>query len=472
VFHAIAAVARETSISAFLVGGPLRDLLLGIRGGDTDIAVEGPPRRFGAKLGRALDGEFTFHPEFDTGTVLLPDGRHIDIARTRTESYPRPAVLPSVTGSTIGPDLARRDFTINALAVRIGKGKGKEEDRRPETGDGRTTDGSISNFQFPISNLQSPEPSTSTSTSTSTSASNALIDPCCGAEDLRNGVIRVLHERSFIDDPTRIFRAARFALRLGFSVEPVTLRLIGEAIDQGLLKLISGKRVLSELRLIAAEPRALPVLRQLNAWGVFASLFGHKLDDRALSRLEEVRTTKYEVRTFVLRASYFVLPLTYLLSLLPDLDRLPLTRSEIADIESLHRFPALRPRLVKARKPSQIHALLRSETRNALAIEAQLESGAIAEKIGIYLDRYSQVSPLLRGADLKALGIEPGPLYTNLLERLRDVRLDRGELTRAQELAMVKRWTGGKVAGDARRTHEESSKFKVQSSNKLQSSNK
>jgi tRNA nucleotidyltransferase (CCA-adding enzyme) len=258
---------------------------------------------------------------------------------------------------------------------------------------------------------------------------------------LRNGVIRVLHERSFIDDPTRIFRAARFAMRLSFAVEPATLRLIGEAIEQGLLRLLSGKRVLSELRLIAAEPRALSMLRQLNAWGVFASLFGRKLDDRALGRLESLVTAHRSPPTADRSLLTAHCSLLYLLSLLPDLGRLPLTRSELADVESLRRFPPLRPRLARAHKPSRIHALLHSETRNALAIQSQLESGDIAEKIGLYLDRYSQVAPLLRGRDLKALGIKPGPLYTRLLERLRDARLDKGELTREQELALIMRWT-------------------------------
>jgi tRNA nucleotidyltransferase (CCA-adding enzyme) len=196
--------------ATYLVGGAVRDLLLGRDRTDLDIAVEGDA----AAVGRRLGGEVRTHERFATVTVHT-DGLELDLATARSESYPDPGALPEIQPATLSEDLARRDFTLNAMAV-------------PLAGD--------------------PE----------------LIDPHGGLEDLKRGALRVLHDGSFVDDPTRALRAARYAARYGFDLDPDTERLLREA-D---LATVSSDRVDAELRKLAAEETARRGFELLDEWGL------------------------------------------------------------------------------------------------------------------------------------------------------------------------------------------------------------
>jgi tRNA nucleotidyltransferase (CCA-adding enzyme) len=200
--------AGETPV--YLVGGAVRDLLLGRERADVDIAVEGDA----AAIGRRLGGEIRAHERFATATVSV-DGGEIDLVTARSETYARPGALPEVRPASLSEDLARRDFTVNAMSV-------------PLVGE--------------------PE----------------LIDPHGGLDDLREGTLRVLHERSFVDDPTRALRAARYAARYGFALEPETERLLREA-D---LDTVSRDRVRAELRKLAREDRPRRGFELLDEWGL------------------------------------------------------------------------------------------------------------------------------------------------------------------------------------------------------------
>ncbi|MGK2856506.1 MAG: hypothetical protein ACSLFQ_04790 [Thermoanaerobaculia bacterium] len=199
----LAAAARKAGARAFLVGGPVRDLLLGRPLRDLDVAVEGDAgttaRAFAAATGAAL------RPitEFLTFKALLPDREEIDIATTRRERYEMPGALPIVEPASIAEDLHRRDFSINAIALELGDCE--------------------------------------------------LVDPTGGVADLESGVLRVLHAKSFLDDPTRIFRGVRLATRLGLAWEHETERLLEEAIDSGALVRVSRERIWRELTIAAAE---------------------------------------------------------------------------------------------------------------------------------------------------------------------------------------------------------------------------
>ncbi len=199
-----------TGTAAYLVGGAVRDLLLGRDRADIDVAVEGEV----AELARRLGGEVRSHQRFDTATVRV-DGLEVDLAATRSETYARPGALPEVRPASLAADLHRRDFTVNAMAV-------------PLAGD--------------------PE----------------LIDPHGGLEDLERGELQVLHPRSFEDDPTRALRAARYAARYGFALERATAELIRRA-D---LSTVSRDRVEAELRKLAAEPEARRGFELLDEWGL------------------------------------------------------------------------------------------------------------------------------------------------------------------------------------------------------------
>ncbi len=199
-----------TDLPAYLVGGAVRDLLLGRDRVDMDVAVEGEV----TELARRLGGEVRRHERFATAAVLL-DGLEVDLAATRSETYPRPGALPEVRPASLAADLARRDFTVNAMAV-------------PLAGD--------------------PE----------------LVDPHGGLEDLQRGQLRVLHPGSFVDDPTRALRAARYAARYGFTLERHTAELCRRT-D---LSTVSRDRMDAELRKLAAEPEPRRAFELLSEWGL------------------------------------------------------------------------------------------------------------------------------------------------------------------------------------------------------------
>lgn len=220
--------ASKKGISIYIVGGTLRDILLGLELKDIDIVVESSIDKFLeyieslGKKGRLLKRFYTFKFDIFHGSI-----EHIDIALARKEIYPKPGALPLVEPGTIEEDLYRRDFTINALAIPI-----YSEDK--------------------IGNI---------------------IDPLGGLKDLSDRLIRALHDKSFIDDPTRIFRAIRFSVRLGFTIEPKTEFLIREAIKSGALRTVGIARIKKEIELCKSEEKSEKIFQVLKALGVQLSEF-------------------------------------------------------------------------------------------------------------------------------------------------------------------------------------------------------
>jgi tRNA nucleotidyltransferase (CCA-adding enzyme) len=221
--HRVAVIAARHGRRVWLVGGPVRDLLLGREIIDLDLAVDGAVQEIGLAAAREFGGEFRWHPRFLTSTISFAGG-HLDLAGTRTETYSAAAVLPRVRPGKIDADLARRDFSINAMALEI----------RPR-------------------------------------GYGELIDPFGGRSDLRSGALRVLHDDSFSDDPTRGFRAARFAARFGFHTDRTTARLLRASVARGDPQLLSGERVAAELRRALNEQRPAAVLALLGRWRLGAA---------------------------------------------------------------------------------------------------------------------------------------------------------------------------------------------------------
>ncbi len=224
-YAAVREAAGRVGAPAYLVGGAVRDALLGLDVHNLDLVIEGDP----IPLARELGGELRAYDRFGTVAVTLPAGV-VDVARARAESYPHPGALPEVRPASLEQDLARRDFTVNAMAVALA------------------------------------DP-------------GALIDPRAGADDLGAGLLRVLHDRSFVDDPTRALRAARYAARLDLELEPGTLRLL-RATD---LTTVSGDRIAAELGQLAAEPDPRRGFELLAGWGLIA------LDPEAPELIDRVR---------------------------------------------------------------------------------------------------------------------------------------------------------------------------------------
>lgn len=221
----IARVAEELGLRAYLVGGPVRDAFLGLRVADVDVAVEGDAHAVAAALAQEIGGRAVLHKDFLTAVVHLPDGRHWDLATARRESYPAPGALPVVQPAGIEDDLRRRDFAINAMAWRL----------RPQ-------------------------------------GLAELLDPFGGRRDIRQRLLRALHDHSFVDDPTRIIRAAVYAARLGFAVEAGTQEWLSRAVASGALATVSGHRLGEQLRRGIETDAAPGVLSNLQAWGVLSRL--------------------------------------------------------------------------------------------------------------------------------------------------------------------------------------------------------
>ena len=197
--------ADRKGVSAFIVGGPVRDIFLDVPNYDLDFVVEGDGIKFAETLNKTLKGNLKKYQAFLTATIVYKDFR-IDIVTARRESYKKPASYPDVKPGRIKEDLLRRDFTINAMSVSINR----------------------KNF-------------------------GELVDCYKGLKDLKKGIIRVMHDKSFIDDPTRIFRAVRFSARLGFRIEPHTKGLIKKAISCGLLGEVNRGRIRKEIDLFLKE---------------------------------------------------------------------------------------------------------------------------------------------------------------------------------------------------------------------------
>jgi tRNA nucleotidyltransferase (CCA-adding enzyme) len=358
-------------------------------GPDIDIAVEDKSHEFGAAVAKEFGGRFVYHSRFLTGTVELlpiPDSplpsSHMDITQTRTETYPRPAVLPQVKPASIVADLARRDFSINAMALEI-------------------TPDSFGTF----------------------------IDPYHGRNDLASRLVRILHERSFTDDPTRIFRCIRFAIRLGFAIESGTLELMRAAIEHRYPALLTPERLLYELRLICAEPLVLPIVEALVRERVLEAAWRWTPPRGFLSGMAKLAAFPADL--------LFI----YWLSVLPVTDRFPIRKEERDAAEAVAGFAKLKGKLKRKPKlkPSEIYQALRGVPESALWILAALGPQPVARRIKTFLDELRHVSISVTGKDLRAAGLKPGPAYGEILDKLLFARLDGRIRTVADEHALLRR---------------------------------
>ena len=278
--HIAARTADTHGVRVYAVGGFVRDILLGVRDEDLDLTVEGDGVAFARHLAAATDGLCKGPSAFGTAVVIARDGHKIDVATARRETYKHPAALPTVEPGTIRDDLFRRDFSINTLAFA----------------------------------LNGPE-------------AFSLIDWCGGSADLAGGVIRVLHNRSFRDDPTRMFRAIRLEQRFGFILHRHTLRLLQRAVDKRWLELLSGARLWRELRLMLAGESPVAGLRRLDELGILSQIdadLGLSPDRLALlTRVAEARVELAETHADVLGQAWPV----YLAALFQGLDASILQRA-------------------------------------------------------------------------------------------------------------------------------------------------
>ena len=369
---------------AYLVGGAVRDLIRGADAVDLDVAVEGDARAVARALAERLRGEAREHERFGTATVRAED-LSVDLATTRRETYPEPGALPDVEEAGLDEDLARRDFTINAMALGL-------------SGDDL----------------------------------GHLYDPRGGLADLEEGVVRVLHGGSFVDDPTRLLRALRYEARLGFRMDPDTELLARDAAAEGVLRTVSGARVRDELMDLLAEPDLPSGVVRMRELGI----------DRAMHTAMEADAELVASATLgavAIGADRALVALAALCA--PAAERLDLWVADLhlpaADRDAVARAARVAPRLARELRlrehaPSELRRLLGRETPIALALALAMD--APSEPILRWVTELSTVRLEISGADLLAAGVPEGPALGRALEETLSRKLDGLVRGRDQEL--------------------------------------
>ena len=398
-------VSKETKMPAYLVGGFPRDLILGAKDWDLDITIEGNGIDFAEKLAKKINSRIIRHERFGTATLILNNQLKVDIATTRKEIYPFCASLPVVSPGSLKQDLLRRDFTINAMAVSLSAG-----------------------------------------------ASQELIDIFGGKEDLKAGKIRILHDLSFKDDPTRILRAIRFAQRYNFKIEPKTLSFLKEAIKSGLLDKVNPHRMRDELILMLKENNPLKQIKQLCALGGL-SFISKKLNpekhtydlfksiDKEISWFRRNFPAYGQFDTWLVYFAAFLKPLT--LAEIKNITRkLGLTKDEQKRIFSYRKINQRFIRCLENKqiKPMQVFTLLKPLSYEAIILlRSASQSINLKKHITDFLKIYNLVRLYVSGDDLRSLGVLPGPRYQKIFARVLAARLIGKVKNRQEELDLIRK---------------------------------
>lgn len=397
-------VAVREEAQAYVVGGFVRDLLLGVRNLDVDLLVEPDGIALARAVAEETGGELKMEPRFGTAKVILPDGFHLDFAAARTESYARPGALPDVEESSITDDLRRRDFTLNAMALAL----------RPE-------------------------------------CYGKLLDPFHGQRDLEQRRIRVLHNLSFVDDPTRIFRAVRFEERYHFQMDRHTESLAKRGITGGVLNSITPERVRAEVRRIVSERKPVGALLRLDQLGVTEWLSpGLVLDVDLLRRLPGAMdwwnaNAPEPVTAVVVYLAGWLAPVgvetavqaaeTRLRITAPDLRRLEAALQAAEQVDELLPEEGSPAEITRLLRPLVPEALVFLRARVASEGEDRAKRAALLER---FVKQWRAVKLEITGDLLTRAGYRAGPVLGQALARTLNAKLN-GEVQGAdQELAYAR----------------------------------
>ena len=404
----IGETAASLHCNAYVAGGFVRDLLLHIKNTDIDIVIEGDGIHFAKTLAEQRHGIVHPHEKFGTATVIFPDQTRIDVATARLEYYEHPAAMPTVELSSIKLDLYRRDFTINALAIHL----------NPE--------------RFGI-----------------------LVDYFNCQNDLKERRIQVLHNLSFVEDPTRIFRAIRFEGRLDFTITRHTEKLIKNTVQMNLFDRFSEPRFFHELKLILSEEDPVPALRRMAAFNLFPFLWPDlrpnlKIDRRFLHFLTQAgrAITWFNLLYLPDKVETWMV---YLLAIM--------SRSRTKELISFcHRFdisPKQRRKLIQQKtdaekiafdmqkrtflKPSEIYWLLSElDNEGLLYLMTIARKRYIQQAVSLFVTTLRKVTPMVSGDELKAMAYIPGPQFRAMRNHLIEMQLDGEVTTHEQALAFIR----------------------------------
>jgi tRNA nucleotidyltransferase/poly(A) polymerase/nanoRNase/pAp phosphatase (c-di-AMP/oligoRNAs hydrolase) len=379
-------IADEMKVDCFIVGGFVRDLILNRENFDLDMVVIGDGIGFAKKLANSVSSsDLTIHQRFRTAQITLKNGAKIDIATARRERYPQPGALPEIEPGTLKRDLARRDFTINTLAVCINSKRFGE-----------------------------------------------LIDFYGGAEDISHKVIRMLHPKSFIDDPTRIFRAVRFESRLSFKMDKETEKRAREVARMGYLQNLSIERLQNELILILSDERPEEALKRLSNMGMLKLIHPNLILKRNL--FLSAHNALFYLSVATENIDMWILHFLVLVDSLTEdeterlIAKLRFTSSAKRKITEAKRETKSilsflkRPNL----KNSSIYKKLIKLSQETLVFAvAKTRSLLVKRRIHLFLTSLKDERTYLSGDDLIKMGLKPGPLFKRVLERLLWLKLDR-----------------------------------------------
>jgi tRNA nucleotidyltransferase (CCA-adding enzyme) len=388
-------VAARQGQSLYLVGGVVRDLFLRRTNLDLDLVVDSDAIKLAQRLAGIIPAKITTHSRFNTAKLRW-DRWSVDLATVRSETYERPGALPRVKPGILATDLFRRDFTINAMAIEL-----------------------------------------------TASRYGQLIDLYGGRDDLEHKLIRILHEKSFTDDATRIWRALRYEQRLDFQLEANTLRWLKR--DVPMLDAISGDRIRHELELVLKEELPEKVLRRAEGLGVLARLHPSLRGDAWLvKKFKEARQfSQPDPPPLGLYLSLLCYRLTedgsekLIAYLRPARSLAQAVRDTIklkTKLESLTD-----PRLA----PSRVYSLLKDYSPTAITANQLASDSAVVRRcLRLFLDKLRYIKPALTGDDLLRMGIPPGPRIKEILQKLHEARLDGKVTTKQGEVELVRKERG------------------------------
>ena len=410
-------VGQDTGVEVYAVGGFVRDMLLGIPNDDIDLVVEGDGVAFANALGERLGARVRPHLKFRTAVLILPSGQKIDVATARLEYYEYPAALPIVELSSLKMDLYRRDFSINTLAVHLCP---------PHFG--------------------------------------RLVDFFGGQQDIKDGIIRVLHSLSFVEDPTRIIRAIRFEQRFQFKIGSQTERLIKNAVRLNIFQRLSGARIRHELRLLAEDSAPVDALVRMRDLGLLQEisplLHFPQTKEALLEEIEKV-ITWYKL---LFRREAPDIWIVYFLGLVSGFDA-----HQVLALTARLQFPPRRVDLVESTRrqlrftamqlaqwaknngrPADLYDILSPLSLEGLLYTmARQRKEELRKAVSQYLTHLQDVQIAVSGRDIAALGLPPGPHYSAILRAVKRAVLNAEVSTREEQLALARRLANS-LAGEAR----------------------
>ncbi|TYB95668.1 MAG: CBS domain-containing protein [Kosmotoga sp.] len=399
----IGIVGSEINMPVFVVGGFVRDVLLNRKNYDVDIVVEGDSMTFSRAFKKYFEVKIVDHPEFLTSSIFFKNGFRIDVTTARTEYYEKPAVLPNVEVSTIRKDLYRRDFSINAMAIKLNQ------------------------EEFGL-----------------------LYDFFGSRRDLSRGIIRTLYNLSFVEDPTRILRAIRFEQRFGFIIEERTLEMLEHFTEEGYLENVTGQRIREELEKILEEPEPFKGIKRMYELNVLQHIFsGSSINSRKIECLgNAVKRQKHYSQINVNPKLFYIVIMILYFDAKEENVKNVIDRYGLPDrIEDwINKSWRLKQKIQEKEKLSyaQLYDILKRPKDEIIVTVDSCFNKEISEKIRNYLILYEKSKPSTTGRDLiEQFNIQEGPQIREILNALYKARIEG--LSENKEKEFVKEYLKGGI---------------------------